>query len=407
MRQSLRGLGLTVYLPTVVFGIGQGAIQPVIALSALALGASVALAGLMVAIVGIGRVAGDLPAGWLADRIGERATILVSLGIYSVGTATCALAGSLWLLAAGVFAVGVSSSVFGLARHSYVTEAAPYEVRGRALSTLGGMMRIGTFVGPFLGAAVVTVGGVSASYWLALVGGLLSALIMLVVPDPVQPLLSRRRSPGDGPAREAVAERGPGIGAVVRAHLPVLRTLGTGALMISAVRASRAVVLPLWADHIGLDPATTSIIFGLAGAMETLLFYPAGAAMDRFGRRAIVVASMVGLGLSLVLLPLTGSALALSADALLMGLANGLGSGINMTVGADASPSVGRPAFLAAFRLLSDVGNGLGPVIVSATVAIGTLGAAIATAAATAGVTALLMARWTPRHGRPQDGLKV
>ena len=91
---GMGAMGLSVYLPTVVFGTGHGAIQPVIALSALALGASPALAGLIVAIAGIGRVLGDLPAGWLADRLGERTAMLISLGIYTAGTATCALAPS-------------------------------------------------------------------------------------------------------------------------------------------------------------------------------------------------------------------------------------------------------------------------------------------------------------------------
>jgi MFS family permease len=262
-------------------------------------------------------------------------------------------------------------------------------MRGRGLSTLGGMLRVGQFVGPFLGAASMTVGGLVASYWLAVGTGVLAAVVLLVVRDPLERATTAPRA-GDG-----------AITAVVRDHLPVLRTLGFGMLLIGAARGARQVALPLWADHIGLSPATTSIIFGLSALMETALFYPAGLAMDRLGRRLVVVGSMSLLAVALIVIPLTATAVALGGAAALMGLGNGLGSGINMTIGADASPAVGRAAFLGVFRLFGDVGNGTGPMLLSAVTAVSTLGAGIVAAGATAGVAAYLMSRWLPHRPRP------
>ena len=43
--------------------------------------------------------------------------------------------------------VGMAQAVFSLARQSYLTEAAPAPYRARALSTLGGVMRIGMLWG--------------------------------------------------------------------------------------------------------------------------------------------------------------------------------------------------------------------------------------------------------------------
>jgi MFS family permease len=67
--------------------------------------------------------------------------------------ALCVVASTLWVFAVGIFMVGMAAAVFGLARQSYLTEAVPFHFRARALSTLGGVMRIGLFIGPFLGAA--------------------------------------------------------------------------------------------------------------------------------------------------------------------------------------------------------------------------------------------------------------
>ncbi|MGD9796786.1 MAG: MFS transporter, partial [Acidimicrobiia bacterium] len=69
---TLRSLGPGVYLPSFIFAVGQGAVIPIVALVAKDLGASVAVAGLVVAGRGLGTLAFDLPAGWLVSRYGER-----------------------------------------------------------------------------------------------------------------------------------------------------------------------------------------------------------------------------------------------------------------------------------------------------------------------------------------------
>ena len=61
-----------------------------------------------------------------------------------------------------------------------------------------------------------------------------------------------------------------------------------------------------------------------------------------------------------------------------MGLGNGLGSGINMTLGADFSPAVGRANFLGAWRLIGDVGTAGGPLVLAgATAVVALSGAAL------------------------------
>jgi hypothetical protein len=61
-----REIAVPAYGPTVLVSIGQGAILPLVALSARALGASVGTAAVVVALIGIGQLIGDLPAGALA-----------------------------------------------------------------------------------------------------------------------------------------------------------------------------------------------------------------------------------------------------------------------------------------------------------------------------------------------------
>lgn len=388
---EIRSLASSVYVPSLLYGTAQGAVTPLVALSARDLGASVATAAIVVAVMGIGKIAGDVPAGWLVERSGERRSMFVATGVFVAGAAGCVVGGEVWVVAAGAALMGLSNSVFGIARQAYVADVVPYEMRGRAMSTLGGMQRVGLFAGPFMAAAAMGWLGTPGGYWVAIAMAVFAALVLLLFggPDPEDHSGSATPAHGHG-----------GFVPLVRAHAPVLRTLGMGALLIGAARASRTVALPLWGDHIGLDAATTTLIFGISGAAELLAFYPAGMVMDRFGRQWVVVPSMLLLGGSLALLPLTAGLSGYGVVAGLIGFANGISSGINMTVGADVSPVAGRATFLGVWRLFVDAGNGIGPVLVGAVAAVSTLGLGIVAAGVTAGLAAAIMGWYLPRHRR-------
>ena len=135
--------------------IGQGATLPLVALSARDLGASVGVAAFVVALIGIGQLLGDLPAGALAARIGEQKALVAACAVDALALTGAFLARSLWLLALAIFVTGLAGAVFSLARQAYLTETVPVRMRARALSTLGGTFRVGLFVGPFVGAALV------------------------------------------------------------------------------------------------------------------------------------------------------------------------------------------------------------------------------------------------------------
>jgi len=272
---SLRSIAVPVFGPTLLFAIGEGAILPVVALGVRDRGGSVALAALVVTLIGIGSLVSNLPASILTTRYGERWAI-VGAGIWcALAMAICMVVPHLAAFTVGVFMIGMAAAVFSLARQSYLTEAVPFHYRARALSTLGGVMRIGLFIGPFLGAAVIPFIGLAGAYGVGVVSLVLSSLLAARMPD----LPGEQRAAVLAAVAAAAAgepARGPTIRAVSVSHARIFLTVGIGTLLVSAVRASRQAVVPLWADHLGLDAATTSLIYGLAGGIDMLVFYPAG-----------------------------------------------------------------------------------------------------------------------------------
>ena len=176
----------------------------------------------------------------------------------------------------------------------------------------------------------------------------------------------------------------------------LLLTLGVGALVISAARSTRQSIVPLWSESQGVDAATTSIIYGVSAGVDMLLFYPGGAIMDRFGRVFVAVPSMVVLGLGFLLLPLANGPVTIGLVACLMGLGNGISAGIVMTLGADASPAVGRSQFLGGWRLAADVGGAGGPLVISAVSLVAPLAVAALTIGLLTWAGSAWLARWVP-----------
>ena len=384
----LRSVAASVYLPSLLYGIGQGAVAPVIILSAVELGASPAGAFLVVAIAGLGATLANLPAGQLVARIGERRSMHVAVLLSVAAFLGCIAAPNVWIFAIAIASTGLSTAIWGLARHLYLTESVPYEMRSRAMSTLGGVHRIGVFVGPFLAAGVLTVHGTDGAYWLQIVAALAASGVLLVIKDPT---LAATTGRVETSTRATMR--------MVREQLPVLRTLGLGALLVNATRAARVSVIPLWALYNGLDPATASLLFGISGAADMILFYPAGVAMDRWGRRWISAAAMIILSLSFFVLPFAKDAASIAVVAVVMGIGNGLTTGLVLTLASDAAPPERRGEFLGAFRLWADTGTLAGPLLVSAVAAAAALIPAVVVTGGVALAAAGAMIRWVPRAG--------
>ncbi|MET4622624.1 MFS family permease [Arthrobacter sp. 2762] len=76
----------------------------------------------------------------------------------------------------------------------------------------------------------------------------------------------------------------------------------------------------------------TSLIYGLSGAIDMLVFYPAGKLMDRKGRPWVAVPSTVIMGMALILIPFTGGFVPLLLAALLIGFGHGISSGLVITL---------------------------------------------------------------------------
>jgi MFS family permease len=400
---SFRSIALPAIAPTLLFSIGEGAILPIIPIVANNLGATLAIAGVISAMIMVGELIGDIPSGWIVSRIGERTAMIYAALLSIIGLVISLIAPNPWILGVGIFLIGLSTAVFALARHAFMTSFVPRQFRARALSTLGGTFRLGFFIGPFISAAVIHLTGSTQSvFWIHIAGCLGAAALLFILRDPTETLTLNRAASGAPEGEELVEKESVGLFRTIWNSRAVLIRLGTGAALIGGMRASRQVILPLWAVSIGIADTQTAIIIGVAGAIDFALFYASGWIMDRFGRLWSAVPSMIGLGAGHLVLAFThdlpDAAIWFIAAAMFMSLANGIGSGILMTLGADLADQNNPAPFLGAWRFTGDAGNAAAPIALSAL----TAAVSIAFASGVLGVVGLIGAaillRYVPRY---------
>lgn len=358
MRNALRGnMLLPVYLPTMVLAFATGMLVPILPLYALSFEVSYSIVGLILASQGIGNLIGDLPAGMLLGRLGEKRAMLVGVLVLGLAVTAKGFAQSVPELVLYGFIAGVGNALWNISRHAYITNATAVFERGRANATFGGIGRIGTFAGPFVGGLIAASFGLHVPFFvfgaITLVAFVVSAIFIVEVRSEQV----THRGGVRGHSRHMVQ--------LFREHAQVLTTAGTGQLCAQMIRAGRTAIIPLYAaDVVGLDVNQIGLVVTLAAFIDMAMFYPAGMIMDRFGRKYAMVPSFIIQAVGMALIPFTATFGGLLIASMVVGFGNGIGSGTMLTLGSDLAPKESMGEFLGMWRLIGDSGSSGAPLVV-------------------------------------------
>jgi len=404
---QLRQAALPVYLPTLLFSAGEAAFIPIVPVIAQNVGANLATAGLVAGMLTLGIVFGDIPSGWIISRIGERMAMLWSTLVALIGGGLALAAANPFMLGVGIFFIGLATSAFALARHAFLTTFVPFAYRARALSTLGGMFRAGAVMGPLLSAAVLAMTHTPlAAFWLMVIFTLATGAVLLFMPDPEKTFgraARMRDSSGHSvtSGEMEVEQETFGLFSTISQNWRVLARLGGASALVMALRSGRTVIFPLWAVSIGIKDADTALIIGLATAIDFMLFFSSGQIMDKWGRLASIVPSMIVMSAALLVLSVTHDVEAnvfwFIATAFLFAIGNGIGSGILLTLASDLADKKNPAPFLGAWRFITDSGAALAPMGIAAITAALSLAVASAITGVAGIVGVIMMLIYVPR----------
>jgi MFS family permease len=339
------------------------AITPLLPGYAEDLGLSKAQTGVLGAAFAAGTFVGALPGGWVAARIGGRATVLIGLATMGFAAFAFGVGGSVVFLDVARFVQGVGGAFTWSGALAWLVAATPKERRGAVIGTALGAAIVGTLAGPALGALAAVVGTAGVFGGLVALAAVLAGLALREPPlPPAFPV-----EPGDL-VRVATDRR-------VYAGLWLIAFPG---LAFGAIN----VLGPLRFDELGAGVGTIAAVFLVAAGAEAAMSPLAGRLSDRHGPMAPM---RVGLALAALLV----AALTLPDEIVL--LAAGI-IAIGPTLGTLWAPALSLVADVLESRSLDPaLGYGLTNLSWAAGAAVGASGGASLAEATTDAVPYLVL----------------
>lgn len=368
-----------VLAPSLLFAAGLGAILPVMVLGALDLGSSSSFAAAIVGIMGAVSLVATVPAGILVDRLGDFRAMLVATiaAVIVLGGIVAAFvwdsSASLALYTVGLMLFAPVSDVWNLARQAVVAEVMPPQDLSKAMTALGGTQRVGNLIGPIVGAGLMLVFPLWSVFVFSGVASV-AAIVIMALPIAQIPGYSNRGNPrAPSPAEVVAPKSGKSSLPRLEVRWKAVILVGISMIALTVARSAQPVVIQLWGVEIGLQESSISLLIAFGAGLELIFMFLGAYIKDHLGRTTTMVACLTIFGSGFVIMVLRPDLAGMIAAAAIMAVGNGLGAGINMTIGADLSPAIGRARFLGIWAIFSNGGKLAGPTVVSLVITIASL----------------------------------
>ncbi len=169
-----------VALSLFIWGIGEGLFYIFQPLYIQKLGADPILIGTVLGINAVGMTLSQIPAGYLADRVGRRPVMWFTWVMGVISALVMASARNLTGFVVGLLLYGLTSAVLA-PMNSYISHARGDWSVGRAVTFSSAAFSIGAIIGPLIGGAIGERFGLRNVYWLAAALFLVSTLVILFI----------------------------------------------------------------------------------------------------------------------------------------------------------------------------------------------------------------------------------
>ena len=346
---KLRKIIITVYIPAFLTSFCMGMLAPTIPAKVDLIGGTAFIIGLAVGAQGLGEAFFSIPTGLLINKFGNKKIMLIGMAGLSISGSLSGLFQNNLALYFALFSLGVFYGFFSLSRHSFMTQIVPSEYRGKAFSRFGGINRIGWFFGPVIGGFTAGSIGIDIPFYIISIVALFTTILIFFTTEPTNENLIQSNEIKPPTFKETILD-----------NKKSFTIGGSGHFIMQFLRQCRHVLIPIWAFSIGLGVEELGLIQSISAAIDMTLFYPVGLIMDKYGRKWTSVPSIILLSLGFIFMTYVDSFNGLMLVGLLLGFANGLGSGAMLTLGSDLSPKNQPGSFLGIWRLFGWSGNSAG-----------------------------------------------
>lgn len=361
---------------TACVALGFGIVAPVIPQLAGSFGVGPAMAGLVISVFALFRLAFAPWSSWSSDTFGYRNTYGAGLIIVAASSAACAVAATYTQLLILRGLGGIGSTMFTVASAGLLARVSPPHMRGRVMSMFAGVFIVGGITGPAIGALIAPFGMHMPFLVYAVTVAIAALVAFATVREP------KEVTKEDGSKLEPITLREAFNDSAYRAAISAAFANGWTNF------GMRNALMPLFIAGVFAVGATNDQVSAEAGIVLSL--YSAGAAIgtplagtvaDKLGRRLPILVGCVCTGLAMLAFGMVDNLWIMSALAIVGGLGSGLSYSPIQAIMADVigNDRSGGKA-VATLQMASDLGAIVSPVVAGLIASYYGYGAAFATA---------------------------
>ena len=319
----------------------------------------------------------QLPAANLLPILGARGLSTFGLSLECVAAGALGVAASrrsMLCFQLSQLLTGLGLACFTVSRQTTMRQLTPIHARGRATAFYGGSIRVACALCPWLGGWMAN-GEPSRAARVFYVQMVAAAAAALVVFCKSPTTTAPQQQPQQPKARKAAEGAAPAMWLTLLRSWRAFYQAGVPIFLLTVMRSAKYMILPLAGVELGMSQLAIGSSIALGTTLEAPMFLVAGWGYDRYGRKLVAVPSLSAMALSWVILGRLRSPSGLTIASALMGVANGLLSGINTLVAQDFAPGEGHgvkldathaPNFFGLWNIAMQLASIASPLLVGA-----------------------------------------
>lgn len=371
MRQFL----VPLILPGVLQGKAQTFVSPMLPLFVVELGGSHSMVGTIASAYAVAQFFGSAPVGVVMQHLHYATAACMALSLQVTTAVLSFVSQSVYVLLGIRIVGGIGATAFDISRKAYIAAEVPSSIRGRVVAFLASLQKWAVMISALLSGIVAEH---MATRSVFLVQALLSLSAMLLIAGHRIVSSQRREAesfpgPNEGTATTNSTRSPPrptqtlSLFGVLGAHWRSLVGAGLYCAMLTGVRNTWMVALPLRGHHIGLSKVGIGVaVAGFRACDASITFLAAGHIMDKYGLKAAAIPSMILMGAAFALLSTVRNPVMLGVAAVVAGVGNGICGGIVNAFATGLAPAHARTQFLGLWKTVTAIGGILLPPLFGA-----------------------------------------
>lgn len=348
-------------IATAFISTGQGVISPLLPIFAKNLNITISSIGFAVSIFAFARLLFNFPIGIITDKIGRRPLLILGPLINAFGIILTGYSNSLTMLLFARFISGIGHGMYTLAALAYISDISDDSNRARFIGMNQAALLAGVAIGPAIGGILAELYGIRMPfYFIGIIVALASFYSAMRLPET---LIKQKEKKATSINKETTLSAKNLLIKLIKSMKFVSIGLVTIAIFLTR-QGSRHTIIPLLAvTKLNISTGMIGIIFTVQAIMHLIVLIPASFLADKYGRRKVILPSLIAAGFCLLLYTFSGSLLSFILVSILISLAMALAGPAPAAYVVDISPKEITGIAMSLYRTAGDIGFVIGPPI--------------------------------------------